>query len=212
MKTVRNAILLGLAVSLSACGAEHRAFGGTLNRGLESVHQPVVARTDYVYDVAAGGGSISGEDANRLSGWFSSLQLGYGDRIAVDSQDGYGVSSARDVVATLAARYGLLLDNKAPVTAGNIAPGMIRVVVSRLTARVEGCSDWSRGPTPEVDGSASSNYGCATNSNLAAMIANPNDLISGQTGDQSRPGARSTKAIGDYRNGKSIDLPAGGLK
>jgi pilus assembly protein CpaD len=200
MAIVQNSILLGLALSLSACGAEHRAFGGTINRGLESVHQPIVARTDFVFDVAASNGGISGEDAVRLSGWFNSLRLGYGDHIAVDSGDGYSASAARDVVATLAARYGLLLDNTAPVTAGELAPGAIRVVVSRLTARVEGCPDWSRGSAPEVDGSSSSNFGCASNATLAAMIANPADLVTGQAGDPTTNAATSSKAIKSYRD------------
>ncbi len=108
------------------------------------------------------------------------MKVGYGDRIAIDGAD---AGSRRDVQA-IAARYGLLLDATAPITAGEIAPGQFRVVVSRAVAEVPGCPDWSRGSQPEFNSHTGSNYGCAMNSNLAAMIANPEDLVRGR-GDAS---------------------------
>jgi pilus assembly protein CpaD len=44
-----------------------------------------------------------------------------------------------------------------------------------------------------------SNYGCATNTNLAAMIADPEDLVRGKTGDSQVDAALSGKAIKAYR-------------
>lgn len=191
--------LLG-CTTLSACGTE--------NRSLESVHQPVVARTDYVYDMPAPSDVLSAEDDAALSGWFDSLALRYGDRVSVDTQ---GVGPApRNAIAPVVARYGLLLDGTAPVTKGEVPGGSVRVIVSRMNASVPGCPDWTRPSTPNLNGHSLSNYGCATNSNLAAMIADPRDLISGRSGETSVDGRIATKAIGTYRT-----LPttgAGGLK
>lgn len=191
--------LLGCSV-LSACGTE--------NRGLESVHQPIVARTDYVYDMTVPNDHLSDESARGLSGWFDSLNLHYGDRISVDTQ-GYGAGS-REAVGAVAARYGLLVDATAPVTHGEIAPGSIRVIVSRMTASVPNCPDWSRPSTANFNGHTMSNYGCATNGNLAAMVADPRDLISGRTGASSVDAATSSKAIRTYR--KAPPTGAAGLK
>lgn len=200
MKTARNTLLLGIALGLSACGTE--------NRGLSSVHQPVVQRTDYVYDVAGAGG-LEQTDVKRLAGWFEALKIGYGDRVSVDSSSAGDTRAARDAVAALAARYGLLLDETAPVTSGEIAPGNVRVVVSRVTASVPNCPDWSRASQPDMTGHASSNYGCATNSNLAAMIANPEDLISGRSGSPVSSTLASSKAVKTYREAPTTG--AGGL-
>lgn len=200
MKTARNTLLLGIALALSACGTE--------NRGLSSVHQPVVQRTDYVYDVAGAGG-LEQTDVKRLAGWFEALKIGYGDRVSVDSSSAGDTRAARDAVAALAARYGLLLDETAPVTSGEIAPGNVRVVVSRVTASVPNCPDWSRASQPDMTGHASSNYGCATNSNLAAMIANPEDLISGRSGSPVSSTLASSKAVKTYREAPTTG--AGGL-
>lgn len=200
MKTIflRNTAapaLIALSLALGGCGA------GTYNPGVESVNQPVVSRVDYALDLQqnSNGGLASGEK-QRLNDWFQSLRLGYGDQVSIDDRNPYGNAASRDDVAGSAARYGLLTSETAPVTAGTIADGMVRVVVSRMTASVPGCPDWSRPSMPEYGASSMSNYGCATNTNLAAMIANPEDLIRGQSGDSGTDGRSSSKAIKSFRD------------
>jgi pilus assembly protein CpaD len=52
------------------------------------------------------------------------------------------------------------------------------VVTADGKAVVHGCPDWHSQNDDSAAGT-DSNYGCATNANLAAMIANPQDLIHG---------------------------------
>src|SRR3546814_17194182 len=73
--------------------------------------------------------------------------------------------------------YGMLLSDVAPVTAGSVPGGTVRIVVSRSVASVPGCPDWRDTQEADLNGGTSSNYGCAVNSNLAAMVANPQDLV-----------------------------------
>lgn len=193
MRLAPTAALLALGLTLGACGP--------VNRGLESVNQPVVSRTDYVFDVSAAGlDSQRSAEALRLAAWFDTIELGYGDRISIDDSAAYPGRS-RDVIAAVAARHGLLLSDPAPVTSGAIEPGSIRVVVSRTTASVPNCPNWARKSQPEFASSTMSNFGCATNSNLAAMIANPEDLVRGQTGAGQDP-LTANKAIKSYRDAK----------
>ncbi|MGN6620411.1 MAG: pilus assembly protein CpaD, partial [Sphingomonas sp.] len=51
---MRSSILAMLAPTLLLAGC-----GGTVNRGLESVHQPVVSRSDYAFDVNTGGDGLA---------------------------------------------------------------------------------------------------------------------------------------------------------
>ena len=194
--------LFATGLSLGACGP--------VNRGLESVNQPVVSRTDYVLDVSADAlRSGSTAEAARIDAWFDALRLGYGDRVAVDDPTRSGDEGVRDALSVILARHGLLISEATPVTAGEIAPGTVRVVVSRSMASVPNCPNWSRQSQPEFAGSTMSNYGCATNSNLAAMIANPEDLVRGASRDGID--ARSVnKAIAAYRTMPSSG--AAGLK
>ncbi|MEG3087277.1 CpaD family pilus assembly protein [Sphingomonas sp. PB4P5] len=191
------ALALAPAVLLGACS-------GTQNRGLESVHQPIVARSDYLFDVATSGGALAPGEGQRLAGWMRSINVGYGDRIALDDPNAYGGSGVHDDVQAQAARYGLLVSDDAPVTGAPVAPGTVRIVVSRMKATVPHCPDNSRVSGIEYEGNTSSNQGCAINSNLAAMIANPSDLVRGQPGSLVTDQARATKAIDAYRSGTAV--------
>ncbi len=197
-------LALGLPLALlGACGPV------TSNRGLETVHQPVVQRTDYAIDLTTSGDRLAPGEADRLGGWMEALRVAYGDRITIDDPSGYA-SGARQDVATEAARYGLLLAETPPVTPGALRPGTVRVVLSRTVATVPTCPDFSDTYAPNFTGRSGANYGCATNSNLAAMIANPEDLVRGQPGAAGRDPGTSTKAIGSYR--RAAPTGAEGLK
>ena len=194
-----SAALLGLAAAVTACGPVTNGLTPISNPSLYSVNQPVVQRTDYVLDLASSPSGLPASERARLADWFDTLQLGYGDRVSIDEAAGYADPRSRQDVADVAGSYGLLLNNGAPITAGSVQPGAVRVIVSRTTASVPGCPIWE----DEVVGAperTSTNYGCATNSNLAAMIADPNDLVLGQTGRGSGDAADAAKSVGVYRN------------
>jgi len=190
----RHFAILALATALAGCMHDRPTEA---MRGVESVNVPVVSRSDYALDLAAPGGSLPSSEAGRLDGWFRSLQLGYGDSIYVDGPDAY---SARADVARVAGQYGLLVSNGAPVTAGAVQPGTVRVVVSRARASVPGCPNWSVPSQPNLQNASMSNYGCAVNSNLAAMVADPVDLVSGREGSGVGDTQTATKAVESYRS------------
>jgi pilus assembly protein CpaD len=193
-KAIPVLLALGVAISSSPGLARPGAGGPPPNRGLDSINQPVVERTDYVLNLANQGGGLSPAEQGRLDAWFRSLGLGYGDRVFVDEV--YGPSEAREDIARIAADYGLLVRDGAPITTGAIQPGSIRVIVSRSMASVPNCPHWSgRGGI----NSTSPNYGCAVNSNFAAMVADPSDLVLGQAGSGTGDAATAAKAIKVYR-------------
>ena len=183
---------------------------GTQNRGLESVHQPVVSRATYALDVTTTGTGLAPGEQQRLAGWMASLRLGYGDTVAIEDPGSYGPggygNSVRDAVAAETARYGLLVADDVPLTDSPVQPGTARIVVSRMTAKVPGCPDFSRVRSPEFESNTSSNQGCAINSNIAAMVASPADLVRGQTGNAITDQATSDRAIEIYRKA----APTGG--
>ncbi len=210
-KQLRHIGIGSAALALLLVAGATGARAGTINRSMESVHQPIVERTDYVIDVNAGPGGLAMGETDRLAGWFDGLDLGYGDTVKIDDPMGWRGGAAQDAVAGVVARYGMLVSHEpAPVTAGHPAAGTLRIVVSRATAHVEGCPDWSRGNGPEYASSNASNFGCAAAANLAAMIANPEDLVEGRSGDRSDDAMLSVKAIKTYRDAAATG--AGGLK
>jgi pilus assembly protein CpaD len=190
--------LAAAAVAAAGCGPETNRLTPVSNPSLYSVNQPVVQRTDFAFDVSSTGDGLPASERGRLGAWFESLRLGYGDRVSIDEASGYADARSRQDVADLAAIHGLLLTEGAPITAGYVQPGTVRVIVSRTLASVPGCPNWE----DEIVGAperTATNYGCATNSNLAAMIADPSDLVLGQT-SSGIDAADAAKTVQVYRN------------
>ena len=184
--------IIALCSSVAACNTPNMP-----TQGVASVNVPVVTASDFVFDAAAPAGRIGPNEAARLDGWFQGLGLGYGDSIYLD---GPYADSARPQVAAVAGRYGILVSDGAPVTAGLVEPGSVRVVVSRRRAGVPNCPNWSEPPQPSFNNRSMSNFGCGVNSNLAAMVADPIDLVHGRAGPAASDGMAATKAVQMYRD------------
>lgn len=202
-KAFAGALTLALVLTLGGCG------GVATNRSLESVHQPVVERNAYVFDVnTVPGGGLSGGEAQRLAGWFSALNLRYGDKLTVD--DPAQARGTLNAVEAVAARYGLLLADTAPTTPGYVNAGTARVVITRVSASVPGCPDWGGKSDFNPLNATSKGYGCSINGNLAAMVADKEHLIHGASGKGETMVMSGDKAIDAYRT--AAPSGAGGLK
>jgi len=188
-------VILAAASGLAGCGTVAPRTDAA--RGVEPINVPVVSRQDFAFDAAAPDGQLSEIDAARLDGWFRGMDLGYGDSVYVE---GPYSSGARTDVARVASRYGLLVAEGGPVLPGTIAPGVVRVVVSRTRASVPNCPNWREPSQPNYNNHSMSNFGCAVNGNLAMMIANPEDLVHGREGSGLSDALTSTKAVDAYRN------------
>ena len=195
---MRNKLAFLLLAAAASGACSYTPGEPVPQRGVSAVNVPVVSRSDYSFDLAAPGGSLASSEEARLDAWFRGLQLGYGDSITVD---GPMADMAANDVARIAGRYGLLVSRGAPVTVGAIPDGAVRVVVSRTRASVPGCPDWSSQPgAPNYNNEMISTYGCAVNGNLAAMIANPQDLVHGQEGSGVNDPVTSSRAVNVYRS------------
>ncbi len=192
MRSTFACVLLASALASCATPATNTAA-----RGVESINQPVLTRASFAFDAIAPGGSLPPQEMARLDGWFRSLELGYGDLIYLD---GDNAGSAQAQVAALAGRYGMMVSAAAPVTAGVVPAGYLRVVVSRNRAEVAACPNWSAPAHANYDNAMMTNFGCGVNSNLAAMVANPEDLFHGRAGPAASDGVAGAKAVQMYRD------------
>jgi pilus assembly protein CpaD len=184
-------VALSLGLALAGCG------GMADNRSVESIHQPVVERTNYTLDLTTVPSGLPVAEQKRLDDWFEAMDLRYGDRIAID--DPLSSPATYAAVEDIAARHGVLLSKDAPVTQGYVNAGSARIVVSRFKASVPGCPDWSAKSDTNLASATSPNFGCSNNSNLAAMIADPEHLVRGATVKGDTVVMSSNKAIDAYR-------------
>lgn len=198
-------LLIALGTALAGCQTTDRT--DVPAAGLAPINVPVVTSADYVFDAAAPGGALAAGEAARLDGWFQGLGIGYGDSVYVD---GSNAPAARAQVAAVASHYGMLVSTGAPVTTGLVQPGSVRVVVARRRAAVPGCPSWRQLSQPDWNNRSTPNFGCAVNSNLAAMVADPQDLIHGRDAAGGTDAQAATRAVQLYRS-KPL-TGAGGLQ
>lgn len=203
-RTLSTALALSLSLSLAACG------GMPSNRGVYSVHQPVVERSTVALDVTTTADGLPVAEQRRVAAWFEAMNLRYGDRISVE--DPLDRPETRTAVADLAGRYGLLLVDGVPISSGELQPGLARVVITRSRATVPGCPDWTESSDANFQNGLSSGYGCANNSNLAAMVADPEDLIKGRKGSTDTYINTSNTTIKAYTTGvgTKVNVATGG--
>jgi pilus assembly protein CpaD len=73
------------------------------------------------------------------------------------------------------------------------------VVVARRRAEVPGCPNWSVPAQPNFANRSMSNFGCGVNADLAAQVANPEDLLHGQEAGAVADAMTGAKAVIMYR-------------
>ena len=77
----------------------------------------------------------------------------------------------------------------------------VRVSYIRYQAHAEACGDWSVNLASTAANKVSPNFGCATQHNLAAMVADPRDLVSPKPMDPDDTKRRLT-VLDKYRKGE----------
>jgi pilus assembly protein CpaD len=80
--------------------------------------------------------------------------------------------------------------------------GDVKLTYIRYQARTEACGDWSVNLGYTADNKASPNFGCATHHNIAAMVADPRDLVAPKAMDPDDAQRRLT-VLEKYRKGET---------
>ena len=131
---------------------------------------------------------------------FSQDYLSHGSgSIAVASPSGYpGVS---DLVVNELLENGV---GRNQIMVGQVnAPGPnedIRVTFIRYVAESPACGDWSTNLASTAGNTVPPNFGCSTQRNIAAMVADPRDLLAPDTSGQTDAQRRLT-VLDKYRAG-----------
>lgn len=83
----------------------------------------------------------------------------------------------------------------------------VRLSYSAMTASTNQCGQWPKDLLDTADNRHYANYGCASQNNLAAQIANPADLL-GPRATSPIDAERRGVVIDDYRNAPAPSMPA----
>lgn len=171
--------------------------------------------------------AISGLEEDRLLGFLAAAQPGPRDTIRLE---GHADERASDVynielAARRAAAVRNLLDDEGyggvsitssafgealPVDPGTGPEAWrhnrrVEVVLERYVVTLPPCPDWSRESGTDFANLPHSNFGCATQTNLGLMVAEPRDLVQGR-GLAPADGVQQAEGIVRYRTGKVVEL------
>ena len=219
-----------LGLGLTACSPaslQPNQNLGWLEAG--SPKQLEVERAEYRHAVyfATDRAEITGFEQDRLLAFLASVQPGSRDTIRLE---GHADERATDLynielAARRAAAVRTLLDEEglaaASVTSSAFGealpadPGSnaeawrenrrVEVVLERYLVTLPPCPDWSRQSGTDFANLPHSNFGCATQTNLGLMVAEPRDLVRGRALAPA-DGVHQAEGIVRYRTGKVVEL------
>ncbi|HKQ46167.1 MAG TPA: CpaD family pilus assembly protein [Rhizomicrobium sp.] len=125
---------------------------------------------------AAGG--MSADDAAKFDAFLADYRVRGNGSLGISVPSGSSSRAATEFFAERAAATGISRD-KILVSTHNAVNGDMRVDVSYIayTAHAESCGDWSENEAFTLDNRTSKNFGCSVQRNIAAMVADPRDLL-----------------------------------
>ncbi len=171
-----------------------------------------ISRTQLAHDIAFAPGSsptstvASGGEMAKLYTFLEANQAGPSDALLVQyAATPPELARARAIAAAL---DGAGLHATVAETA-NLGPTVVRVVIERYVALAPDCPNWSAAPSPGFDNLTPRNFGCADQTNLAAMVVNPRDLAEGQDMGPAR-GDAVTRPVALYNLGVRVGASGGG--
>ena len=167
-------------------------------------------RFDHRVMFDANGRGITDQERARIDEFLDRVEPRYGDQILV----GTGANSGNGEVAiervAAVAEYLRAMGLKVgPLPAAPQArwDGAVRLMVGRYVVTPPNCPDWTKSTSYDPLNNVSSNFGCATATNLGLMVADPGDLVRGREMGPA-DGAYSARMIKTYREGDKSSSPS----
>src|SRR5579859_450102 len=133
---------------------------------------------DLKVQYAGGADGMSAADAAKFDAFVADYRVHGNGSLGISVPSGAGSRAAIGFFGERAALSGISRDKILVTTreAGNSDP---RVDVSYIayTAHTQACGDWSDDESFTLENHTSKNFGCAVQQNIAAMVADPRDLL-----------------------------------
>ena len=187
-----------MSLGLSAClpAKSQWSENDTIKRNSVSLHH-------ITYDLTfkADETGLTDAQAGELDRFLGRSLAGYGDEFAMDTGSSDADASRREAIASYLRSQGLSVSTQPVVYGGAVGPNTVRLVLNRYVVTPPPCPDWRKPAGTDFNNQSSGNFGCATETNLGLMVANPRDLVAGRTIGPA-DGEQAAKAIENYRAGK----------
>jgi pilus assembly protein CpaD len=201
----RLLLLVGM-LSLAACDTGFDS--AEKSDPLPPKHNQVeLVAVDHDVNFARGAKSVAPGEIAGLSNFLRDNAVGDGDTVTVDNPKGASSLTAARQAAVLTELKALHV-RAASTPATTQVANAVRIHITHAVVIAPQCPDWSKPEADNSDNSPSSNFGCATEADLAAMVANPADLAKGRVSGTA-DGAVLARGVELYRSGKLSNTLSG---
>jgi pilus assembly protein CpaD len=196
-KTLRNIAWL-VALGLSACAAP---FNGPENVSDEHLMYPITVTPRMETLRVPFNGNISPDTDSRLVAFAKDYLENGNGAISISVPD--GDSGARRYFASRLSDLGvpawrIMIGNSETAEPAQV----VELSYIRYAAEPAPCGDWSTNIADTASNMPPPNFGCATQHNLAAMVADPRDLVAPRGADAADAQRRMT-VLDKYRKGQT---------
>lgn len=141
------------------------------------------------------------DDAAHFSVFVSEYLSSGNGAISITAPQGGSANAAIGYFGERLASLGVPRDRILVGTRPAAGDERVEIGYMAYTAHVEACGDWSTNWADTADNQPTPNFGCATQHNLAAMIADPRDLVEPRAMEASDATRRAT-VLGHYEKGE----------
>lgn len=133
---------------------------------------------DLKVQFAGGADGMSSDDAVKFDNFLADYRAHGNGSLGISVPNGPASRAAITFFGERAAATGISRD-KILVSTRDVANGDTRVDVTYIaySARTQACGDWSENESFTLDNSTPKRFGCSVQQNIAAMVADPRDLL-----------------------------------
>lgn len=205
----RFAVALAMAAALAGC--ETATNDRTASTDVARRHPIVVTSQTVRLPVFVAGGALPAADAERLAGFVDEFLRAGGGVLEISAPQGMGRAQAlaqASAVREAALKRGVRPDEVQMRLSEDPAGAPLVVSYERYSAQGPACGDLSQNDAANDRNLAHPSFGCAYQSNLAAMVANPADLVRPR-GETPPDAARKSAVVQNYRAGQHTESAVG---
>jgi pilus assembly protein CpaD len=191
-------------LALAGCTTQQKASWTPIEAPVENQVRWVESK--HVVRFSPNDGALSPGERSRLDAFLGLARPDYNDRVYVLADEGALETRRVGSVREYLLERNIAGRQIAGGVAADAGPNALTLVIGRYIVIPPSCPNWSKPSAGDPNNRTSSNFGCATASNLGAMVADPGDLVAGKTmgpGD----GTVSAGSVQRYRDDTLKSLP-----
>ncbi len=173
--------------------------------------QVKVNQVQYSHEIAfdSSNAELSGKEGERIIAFLSNAAAARKDRFYLVSGHAEVPASLSEARKVAVAEYLSGLGAQTSFLSSDFAVksparDTVNLIIRRQVVSLPGCPDWS-GELTTYNNVQSSNWGCATASNLGLMVAEPGDIVHGRD-EGYADGEYAATSINNYRKGETRAL------